>query len=318
MCDKRIDGFVSIDADQITATNIYLEDGSTALPSLAFDLDRNTGVHRSATDTISIDCGGVQSARVNTTDFISVVPISTTIIKVDGDLAVPYSFTGDPDTGITSAGTNNLGFIAGGDVVLTMDQDNIYPNIPIANVFGTEELPSYSFLSDPDSGMYRVSSNNIGISVNATKQVDISTTNVTFTNGISFGNETLANYDEGTWTPVLQGTSIAVTMSTQTGTYTRIGNCVFWSLKIVWSSLNSSTGNSKITGFPFTNASDTAVVLGDADAIGSGTALDFFGAFPSGVTIFVKKNRDAASPLFIAITDFSATGTLIMSGHVFV
>lgn len=297
---------------------LLIPDGNTLLSGLSFSQDPNTGISRSATDTLAINCGGVQSARINTTDFISVVPISTTIIKVDDNEAIPITFTGDPDTGITLAGTNNLGIVCGGNSVFTVDMDAFRPEVQIQNDLGTEALPSYSFVSDPDTGFYQIGSNNLGISTGGVKQIDISSSGVAFTNGISFGNETLSNYDEGTWTPVLQGTSIAVSMTTQTGTYTRIGNCIFWSLKIVWSSLNSSTGNSRITGFPFTASVDSAVITGDLDSISTGTALDLFGSFPAGTTIFIKKNRDALAPLFIAITDFSATGTIIMSGQVFV
>src|SRR5690606_2607584 len=54
----------------------------------------------------------------------------------------------------------------------------------------------------------------------------------TFSAGISFGDETLNVYDEGTWTPVLTlatpGSS-SVTYTAQSGTYVRIGRLV-WAL----------------------------------------------------------------------------------------
>lgn len=48
-----------------------------------------------------------------------------------------------------------------------------FTNISLAN--GTVALPSLSFASDPDSGVYRIGANNIGVAVNATKILDIST-----------------------------------------------------------------------------------------------------------------------------------------------
>lgn len=41
---------------------------------------------------------------------------------------------------------------------------------------GTVSLPGISFASDTDSGIYRIGSNNLGVAVNATKILDISTT----------------------------------------------------------------------------------------------------------------------------------------------
>ena len=69
MCDKRIDGFVSIDADQITATNIYLEEGTAVLPSLAFDLDRDTGIFSPASNAIALSTGGTKKLHVSAGRF---------------------------------------------------------------------------------------------------------------------------------------------------------------------------------------------------------------------------------------------------------
>lgn len=41
---------------------------------------------------------------------------------------------------------------------------------------GTVSLPGYSFASDPDSGVYRIGANNLGVAVNGAKVLDIATT----------------------------------------------------------------------------------------------------------------------------------------------
>jgi hypothetical protein len=46
---------------------------------------------------------------------------------------------------------------------------------------GTVSLPYYSFSSDPDSGLYRIGANNLGIAVNAAKVLDILTTGLSIT-----------------------------------------------------------------------------------------------------------------------------------------
>lgn len=86
----------------------------------------------------------------------------------------------------------------------------------------------------------------------------------TFT-GVSFGNETLSQYDEGTWTPVLTASTTpgSHTYNEQVGRYTRIGRMV----TVTWNmSVNSKdaalSGNVRVGGFPFT-------VNANADVAGS-------------------------------------------------
>lgn len=82
----------------------------------------------------------------------------------------------------------------------------------------------------------------------------------TYSAGINLGNETLSVYDEGTFTPTIAfgGGSTGVTYTTQSGTYTRIGNRVMWGIRIVLTSRGSSTGNATIQTLPFTPAATTA------------------------------------------------------------
>ena len=56
----------------------------------------------------------------------------------------------------------------------------------------------------------------------------------------------------GTFTPVLEGTTLegAGTYTTQTGTYTRVGKLVFFTVALVWTA-HTGTGTMKITGLPF-------------------------------------------------------------------
>lgn len=73
----------------------------------------------------------------------------------------------------------------------------------------------------------------------------------------SAGANDLDDYEEGTFTPLVQfsGLSVGVTYTTQTGKYTKIGNRVFFSLVVVLSSKGSSAGTATVAGLPFTPAS---------------------------------------------------------------
>ena len=66
-------------------------------------------------------------------------------------------------------------------------------------------------------------------------------------------SELLADYEEGTFTPVVQGSTTAGVgvYSTQTGRYTKIGRLVTVEIYIGWTA-HTGTGNLRIGGLPFT------------------------------------------------------------------
>ena len=76
--------------------------------------------------------------------------------------------------------------------------------------------------------------------------------------GIRFGANATANnlddYEEGTWTPGIRGSSTAgtATISGRGGTYTKIGNKVTCWFSILNFSQSGAAGNFEITGLPFT------------------------------------------------------------------
>ena len=73
---------------------------------------------------------------------------------------------------------------------------------------------------------------------------------------------TLDDYEEGTFTPTITfgGGSTGITYSTQIGSYTKIGNKVFYFIYIVLTSKGSSTGGLNVIGMPFTSSGSNAYV----------------------------------------------------------
>jgi hypothetical protein len=80
----------------------------------------------------------------------------------------------------------------------------------------------------------------------------------------SSDSNTLDDYQEGMWSPILQfgGGSTGITYATQTGRYTKIGNRVFLTAQIMLSAKGSPTGNATITGLPFNQVSSTPTMHG--------------------------------------------------------
>lgn len=68
---------------------------------------------------------------------------------------------------------------------------------------------------------------------------------------------TIDDYKEGTFTPVIVGTGTAGTgtYTTQLGKYQKIGNAVKIWITLVWTN-HTGTTNMKITGLPYTSAND--------------------------------------------------------------
>ena len=67
---------------------------------------------------------------------------------------------------------------------------------------------------------------------------------------------TLDDYEEGTWTPTIAGSTTAgtATYASVIGKYTKIGNCVFFEAYINYNS-GTGTGNLLVSGLPFTSSS---------------------------------------------------------------
>ena len=87
------------------------------------------------------------------------------------------------------------------------------------------------------------------------------TNGITSVNGIqvpatqsaSADANTLDDYEEGTWTPSIIGSTTAGTgtYTTQQGTYTKIGNIVKFQAEIVWTA-HTGTGQVQVANYPFT------------------------------------------------------------------
>jgi hypothetical protein len=74
---------------------------------------------------------------------------------------------------------------------------------------------------------------------------------------------TLDDYEEGTWTPVVSfgGASVGIT-GTFSGTYTKVGNVVTICYILGFTSKGTSTGTMKVAGVPFTSGFTNNTISG--------------------------------------------------------
>jgi hypothetical protein len=88
---------------------------------------------------------------------------------------------------------------------------------------------------------------------------------------------TLDDYEEGTWTPVIGGSggTSGQTYTTQAGSYIKIGSMVWASCDVLLSAKGSITGNLEIHGLPFTAANAAQAQYGGAVAYWNSTSSSF-------------------------------------------
>jgi len=175
-------------------------------------------------------------------------------LNADGAINLPgISWSNEPASGWYRAGAGDFRYSIGGVDVLRINAGNLFlwsgtQWDPFVVAGGAGSVPDGSAESQTlrwdDTGEVWV--------VNGNFLVDAAG-NVA-ANSISFdaGANTLANYAEGTFTPVLSdGTNTDATYSAQAGFYTRIGNRVLIDIKITLTSLGSLSGILQIDGLPF-------------------------------------------------------------------
>jgi hypothetical protein len=106
-------------------------------------------------------------------------------------------------------------------------------------------------------------------------------------------SELLADYEEGTFTPTIIGTSTAGVgvYTVQDAKYTKVGRLVTVEVDLGWSA-HTGTGNMQITGLPFTTNATvfTSVTLGYVDNIAL-TAGNIMTAYTSKSSTLINLNQ---------------------------
>ena len=111
-----------------------------------------------------------------------------------------------------------------------------------------------------DTDLMTLSDGAVSIAGNITGATAICSTNLNassvYIGGTTSANQ-LDNYVEGTFTPAYTAGSGSITLSTAEGYYTRIGNLIYVTIKMIASSISSPSGTLVIGGLPVTSANNT-------------------------------------------------------------
>jgi hypothetical protein len=233
-------------------------DGSAATPAIR-GTDANTGIFFPAADTIAFSEGGAEAMRIDSS----------------GNVGIGVT-PGTWQSGFKALQINAQASVAAGGATAYLSCNN---RINAGNFYiGTGTAMQY----EQFGGAHTWSSAPSGTAGNAITFTQVlavnkdtslalqgatsqSGTGITFpaTQSASSNANTLDDYEEGTFTPILAdsaSSSNAATMTTQEGFYTKVGNTVTIQIQIVWSSKGSmgAGNNTRIYGIPFNAKSNTS------------------------------------------------------------
>lgn len=151
-----------ISTTAITATLPWRgQDGSSAAPAVSFSGDTDTGIYRVAANDMAVVTGGIIRGEWTATTFVSSLPI----LNQSGSAAAPpYTFSSDSLTGVFLLSSSQLGFTTGGTRRGYFFNTGFVLEVAIRALDGSVGSPGYTFDNDPDTGIYRVASNNVRIS----------------------------------------------------------------------------------------------------------------------------------------------------------
>ena len=313
--------------------------GSASSPSLILNGDDNTGIWHPASDTLAVSTGGTERMRISNDGSCRWTPDGTNhdmTLTASGDLLVGTTSSSSNTAGIKLSSAGTASFVRSGVQPvyvnrLTNDGDLAVfaKNGTTVGSIGTS-LTRLTIGSDDAMLLFDAGSTNAiwpwtstaTSDGDADNTIDIGDTTNRFkdlylSSGVYLGGTGAANklddYEEGTWTPSLVGSTTAGTatfVTGPTGTYTKIGNQV--TIYFDWNiSAHTGAGALRVNGLPFTQ---TGVAVGaimsgnyafpasrpSLVAYGTGAVMRFYGT-GSGVG-YVENTLDVSHQINGSLT----------------
>lgn len=160
--------------DLTNTGKLYHSLGTAALPSLTFIGDVDTGIYSPGADQVAASTNGTLRLTVSTTQFTGTLPWRGQA----GSAGAPaFSFSADTNTGIYG-GSDALSLSTGGVARLTLSTSNFSSTLPWLAPDGLPATPSFSFVNDPNTGIYLFSADTLAFATNGNKRMDLSSLGV--------------------------------------------------------------------------------------------------------------------------------------------
>jgi hypothetical protein len=155
---------------------LLLPDGTAALPAYSFSGDPNTGVWRSAADTLALVTGGTPRLTASTLVLTGTLPLSLPA----GTAAAPALMLGDTDSGL-AGGNNIIYFSTSGVSRVSVSTAYLSSTLPVALPLGTAAAPSVVLTGDANTGMWSPGADLLAFSANGVEKLRIASTTLTTT-----------------------------------------------------------------------------------------------------------------------------------------
>ncbi len=147
----------------INTTNLVVEDKNIILGDV-------TTPSEITADGGGITLKGATDKTINWVDATDAWTSSERFSYPLGSATAPaLTFTGDPNSGIYSPGSDQISVATGGNERLRIDSTGQIEAVSL----GTAAAPAYSWTGDPDSGLYSVGANQVAISTGGTPRLTV-------------------------------------------------------------------------------------------------------------------------------------------------
>ena len=274
-------------------------DGTAATPAIR-GTDANTGIFFPAADTIAFAEGGAECARFDSSGNFGV---GTTTVSNPNGFSKAANFVGGASGtggyGIYLGNTLNLGII--GYFNSDMSVTNNASGAITFNINSAERMRINAGAPILCVAGGSTTATGTGIAFPATQSA-------------SSDANTLDDYEEGSWTPVINfgGAAGITTYSAQNGKYTKIGNLVTVTCYISISAKSAATGNASLVGLPFSTSTSasyqTSYIYMSANSI-TGAPMTFMS--PGATLVNLGQTNGSTGFVDLTNTNFSNGGDFI-------
>jgi hypothetical protein len=140
---------------------IRAADGAVTAPSITFQNETITGIYRPGANALAISLSGIKYAEFG----LSAIYLKGQLTLDDGTAAAPsLTFVPDINTGLYRVSSEVIGFTVNGS---NSGQLGLFSGVAqFQGRDGSATLPYWTFVNDPNTGLYSVSADVLGFSVN--------------------------------------------------------------------------------------------------------------------------------------------------------
>ncbi len=293
---------------------------------------------------VTVDSGERALVVWNGSDFVKLgyasgVGVFTSVVAGSGTAALPsYSFVGDTDTGMFWPAANTLAWSAGGTEGVRLDSSGnlgigtsspatkLHINTGAAGYGVTIAASSQTGItyqlgidSNSNLAIYDTSAAAQRLVLSPTGLLQLAAGNtgggVALNNAANTSPTVLDWYEEGTFTPTLTGIGTP-TYTTQSGSYTRIGNVVHFNITLNWTGGTNGAGIT-VASLPFTAAGVNTPVsvsvnyLGNASFTWTGVVKAYVSGGTANIALVVESSGASNGAL---LNPSAGTKDVIISG----